>query len=116
MEEGRYLNGLKQQEVPVFEEGTCYVRDFTELHRVLRRHRRLLSVHRRVEELAELVGGIARDFHTLSATVLADAERRWGSARGSSPDEDCKSIQVVALHAAGESMTHAGQDYFDVLG
>jgi hypothetical protein len=30
MEEGRYLNGLKQQEVPVFEEGTCYVRDFTE--------------------------------------------------------------------------------------
>lgn len=37
-------------------------------------------------------------------------------ARESWPDEDCKSIKVVALHAAGESMTHAGQDYFDVLG
>ena len=23
---------------------------------------------------------------------------------------------MVALHAAGESMTNAGQDYFDVLG
>ena len=37
-------------------------------------------------------------------------------ARRSAPDEDCKSIKVVRLHAAGESMTHSGQDYFDVLG
>ena len=59
---------------------------------------------------AELVDGIARDFHKWLAPVLADAEPATGEfARGSSPDEDSKRIKVPALRAA-RGLTHVGQD------
>ena len=75
-----------------------------------------LSVHRRLEELAELVGGIAGDYHTLLATVLADAEPAVGEfPAGTRPTKTVRESRCCTSHHT-RVYDQVGQDYFDVLG
>ena len=71
---------------------------------------------RSLKELAELVGGIAGDYHTLLATVLADAEPAVGEfPAGTRPTKTVRESRCCTSHHT-RVYDQVGQDYFDVLG